>query len=85
MPINRDQRHHDAAGVDRAWDEAARKQAHRDGLPAAVIPSRAIRRVAASDDDGRGLAAAIMRDQPVVIQSPLAGGHVVLRVLILTA
>jgi len=52
---------------------------------AAVIPSRAIRRVAAIDDEGRGLAAAIMRDQPVVIWNPFAGGRVVLRVLVLTA
>jgi hypothetical protein len=52
---------------------------------AAVIPSRAIRRVAASDDEGSGLAAAIMRDQPVVIQNSFADEYVVLRGLILTA
>jgi hypothetical protein len=52
---------------------------------AAVIPSRAIRRVAVIDDEGSGLAAAIMRNQPVGIQNSFAGGHVVLRVLILTA
>jgi hypothetical protein len=51
----------------------------------AVIPSRVVRRVAAIDDEGRGLAAAIMRDRPVVIQNSFADGHVVLRVLILTA
>jgi len=38
-----------------------------------------------SDDEGRGLAAAIMRDQPVVIQNSYADEHVVLRGLILTA
>jgi len=51
----------------------------------AVIPSRVVRRVAAIDDEGRGLAAAIMRDQPVVIQNSFADEHVVLRGLILTA
>jgi len=52
---------------------------------AAVIPSRAIRRAAAIDDEGRRLAAAIMRDRPLAIQNSFADGHVVLRVLILTA
>jgi len=61
-------------------------KAHRMAFQiAAVIPSRAIRRVAAGDDEGRGLAAVIMRDQPVVIWNPFAGGRVVLRVLVLTA
>jgi len=66
------------AGVDRACDEAARKQGTPD--PIARHPA-----LAAFDDEGRGLAAAIMRDQPVVIRNSFAGGHVVLRVLILTA
>jgi len=74
------------AGVDRACDEAARKQGTLDGLsdrsshPIARHPA-----LAAFDDEGRGLAAAIMRDQPVVIWNPFAGGRVVLRVLVLTA
>jgi hypothetical protein len=52
---------------------------------AAVIPSRAIQRVAVIDDESRGLAATIIGDQPVVVWNSFAGGHVVLRVLILTA
>ena len=78
------------AGVDRACDEAARKQgtlqgtldglSDRSSHPIARHPA-----LAAFDDEGRGLAAAIMRDQPVVIRNSFAGGHVVLRVLILTA
>ncbi len=69
------------AGVDRACDEAARKQGTLDGLsdrsshPIARHPA-----LAAFDDEGRGPAAAIMRDQPVVIRNSFAGGHVVLRV-----
>jgi len=64
------------AGVDRAWDEGRQEASHTGWPPqiAAVIPSRAIRRVAAIDDEGRGLAAAIMRDQPVVVLNWFAGG-----------
>ena len=38
-----------------------------------------------SDDEGRGLAATIIGEQPVAIQNSFANGHVVLRGLILTA
>ena len=42
---------------------------------AAVIPSHAMRRVAAIDDEGRGPAAANMRDQPVVVWNWFAGAR----------
>jgi len=75
--FNRDQRHHDATR--RVLTEPGMRppvsKAHRMASQiAAVIPSRAIRRVAAIDDECRGLAAAIMRDQPVVVLNWFAGG-----------
>ena len=62
--FNRDQRHHDATR--RVLTEPGMRppvsKAHRMASQiAAVIPSHAMRRVAAIDDEGRGLAAAPVR------------------------
>ena len=75
------------AGVNRACDAAARKQGTHwmASQIAAVIPSRAIRRVALSTMKAAGSRQQSMRDQPVVIQNSSADEHVVLRGLILTA